>query len=175
MTSINSEALIKVENLNHIYSTRTGKVKALDSISFEVKKGEFFIILGPSGCGKSTLLKVISGLLSPTEGEVSVAGKRVEQPLENIGMVFQTPILLKWCTVLQNVLLPVNALGLPVKDYTDKAMELLKLVGLNGFENKYPRELSGGMQQRVSIARALILDPDLLLMDEPFGFGCNNT
>ncbi len=169
MTSINSEALIKVENLNHIYSTRTGKVKALDSISFEVKKGEFFIILGPSGCGKSTLLKVISGLLSPTEGEVSVAGKRVEQPLENIGMVFQTPILLKWCTVLQNVLLPVNALGLPVKDYMDKAMELLKLVGLNGFENKYPRELSGGMQQRVSIARALILDPDLLLMDEPFG------
>ena len=169
MTSINSEALIKVENLNHIYSTRTGKVKALDSISFEVKKGEFFIILGPSGCGKSTLLKVISGLLSPTEGEVSVAGKRVEQPLENIGMVFQTPNLLKWCTVLQNVLLPVNALGLPVKDYMDKAMELLKLVGLNGFENKYPRELSGGMQQRVSIARALILDPDLLLMDEPFG------
>ncbi len=165
----NNDAYIKVNNLNHIYNTRTGSVKALEDVSFEVKKGEFFVILGPSGCGKSTLLKVLSGLLMPTEGDIVVNGKKVTHPLDKVGIVFQTPTLLKWSSVLDNVLLPVTALGLPVKDYLDKADELLQLVGLQDFKKKFPRELSGGMQQRVSIARSLILDPDFLLMDEPFG------
>lgn len=161
--------LIDVRGVDHIYQTRTGKVSALESVSFQVKKGEFFVVLGPSGCGKSTLLKIISGLMPPSKGTVLVGGAEVKRPLESVGMVFQSPILLKWCTVLQNVLLPVTALGLPVKEYLDRAMDLLKLVDIGDFAHKYPRELSGGMQQRVSIARSLVLDPDILLMDEPFG------
>jgi len=148
---------------------RTGPVLALEDVAFDVEKGEFFVILGPSGCGKSTLMRILSGLLQPTQGTVIVNGKPVVHPLERVGIVFQQPVLLKWCTALDNVLLPITALGLPVKDYMGKALELIELVGLAGFEKKYPRELSGGMQQRVSIARALVLDPDFLLMDEPFG------
>ncbi len=160
---------INVNDLTHIYETRTGDVLALEDVSFKVKKGEFFVILGPSGCGKSTLIKILSGLLTPTKGDVFVNGQRVVEPLKKVGIVFQSPILLKWSTVAENILLPVTALGLPVKDYIDKVDELLELVGLQDFKDKYPRELSGGMQQRVSIARALILEPDFLLMDEPFG------
>lgn len=160
---------INVDNLTHIYTTRTGDILALEDVSFKVKKGEFFVILGPSGCGKSTLLKILSGLLMPTRGKVEVNSERVTQPLKKVGIVFQSPILLKWSTVADNVLLPVTALGLPVKDYLHKVDELLELVGLQDFKDKYPRELSGGMQQRVSIARAMVLDPDFLLMDEPFG------
>ena len=155
--------------VDHIYLTRKDRIFAIESVSFEVLNGEFFVILGRSGCGKSTLLKIIAGLLCPSKGEVLFNGKRVEKPLDNIGIVFQSPVLLKWRTVLQNVLLPVHALGLPIKEYQPKALELLRLTGLEGFEDKYPRELSGGMQQRVSISRALVLDPPLLLMDEPFG------
>lgn len=160
---------IHVEHLTHRYQTRTGDVTALQDVNFDVRKGEFFVILGPSGCGKSTLMKILCGLLTPTEGSVTVNGTQVHQPLDKVGIVFQQPVLLKWCSILDNVLLPATALGLPKKDYEDKARDLIQLVGLKGFEKKYPSELSGGMQQRVSIARSLLMDPDFLLMDEPFG------
>lgn len=169
MSTVKTHKLIEVRDVSHIYLTRKGRIFALESLFFDVLKGEFFVIVGRSGCGKSTLLKIIAGLLPSTGGEVRLDGKKVENPLDNIGIVFQSPILLKWRAVLENVLLPVNALGLSTKKYRHNALELLRLTGLEGFEDKYPRELSGGMQQRVAISRALVLDPALLLMDEPFG------
>ena len=144
-------------------------VTALEKVSFDIQAGNFVSIVGPSGCGKSTLLKIISGLLPASSGKVSLSGRRVEQPLENVGMVFQAPVLLKWRSVLGNVLLPVEFAKLDVADYAAKARDLIKLVGLAGFEDMYPHELSGGMQQRASLCRALVTDPHLLLMDEPFG------
>ena len=144
-------------------------VTALENVSFEIQAGNFVSIVGPSGCGKSTLLKIISGLLPASSGQVSVGGRPVERPLENVGMVFQAPVLLKWRSVLGNVLLPVEFAKLEVAGYLEKARALIKLVGLAGFEEMYPHELSGGMQQRASLCRALVTDPQLLLMDEPFG------
>ncbi|HEU4342412.1 MAG TPA: ABC transporter ATP-binding protein, partial [Candidatus Binatia bacterium] len=144
-------------------------VNALERVSFEIQAGNFVSIVGPSGCGKSTLLKIISGLLAPTSGTISVGGKRIHGPLENVGMIFQSPVLLKWRPVMGNVLLPVEFAKLDVASHLDRARSLLKLVGLEGFEDMYPHQLSGGMQQRVSLCRALVTDPQLLLMDEPFG------
>ena len=161
--------LIAVQQVSRIFFTGTRTVTALDNVSCGIQPGNFVSIVGPSGCGKSTLLKIISGLLPPSSGIVTVAGRQVDSPLENVGMVFQAPVLLKWRSVLGNVLLPVEFAKLNAADFTDKAHALIKLVGLEGFEEMYPHELSGGMQQRASLCRALVTDPQLLLMDEPFG------
>jgi NitT/TauT family transport system ATP-binding protein len=161
--------LIVVEDVGRIFRGGAKTVHALDSASFTVHEGSFVSLVGPSGCGKSTLLKIASGLLPATSGRVLVNGKSVDGPLENVGMVFQSPVLLKWRSVLGNVLLPVEFARLDRAKYVEKAKSLIRLVGLQGFEEMPPYELSGGMQQRVSLCRALVTDPQILLMDEPFG------
>jgi len=162
-------SLIQYERVRKIYNSGNDEVIALEEVSFGVEPEEFVTVVGRSGCGKSTLLKITAGLLPATGGEVRVAGIAVKSPLTNIGVVFQSPVLLAWRKALDNVLLQIEARGLDVDAYRQRALALLELTGLRGFENKYPNELSGGMQQRVSISRALIHEPPLLLMDEPFG------
>jgi NitT/TauT family transport system ATP-binding protein len=162
-------SLIAYRQLRKVYSSGGGEVIALEAFSLDVADGEFITVVGRSGCGKTTLLKLTAGLLSATSGSVQVAGEPVTAPLTNIGIVFQAPVLLPWRKTLDNVLLQIEARKLDVTGYRSRARELLQLTGLAGFENCYPCELSGGMQQRVSISRALIHDPPLLLMDEPFG------
>ena len=161
--------VIGVENVDLIYVSRGTLVKALDQITLTANEGEFVAVVGPSGCGKSTLLKIVAGLLPRSAGEVRVNGGTVEGPSSSIGIVFQSPLLMPWRDVLKNVLVQVEMRGLPADRYRQTADELLRLVGLSGFENAYPHQLSGGMQQRVGICRALVHDPQLLLMDEPFG------
>ncbi len=161
--------LIDYQRVRKVYNSGHDEVIALEEVSFAVGEGEFITVVGRSGCGKTTLLKLTAGLLAPTAGTVHVAGIPVRRPLTNIGVVFQSPVLLAWRRTIDNVLLQIEARELKVEEYRKKALELLELTGLKGFENKYPNELSGGMQQRVSISRALIHDPPLLLMDEPFG------
>lgn len=163
-----NNTLLSIRNLRKVYVTRDGELEALGSVSFDVHKREFVSIVGPSGCGKTTLLKIIAGLLEKTEGEIVVNQSSFDRTRE-VGFVFQKPLLLHWRKIIDNVLLPIEILKLDRKKYMDRAHDLLKLVGLDGFEQRYPNELSGGMQQRVSIARALIHDPKLILMDEPFG------
>lgn len=164
----NKKALLSVKNLKKVYRTKDGELEALGSVSFDVNEKEFVSIVGPSGCGKTTLLKIVAGLLDYSDGEI-VIDKNSFDPSREVGFVFQKALLLDWRKVLDNVLLPIEILKLDKKDYIDRAHQLLDLVGLSGFENCYPNELSGGMQQRVSIARALIHNPKLILMDEPFG------
>ena len=161
--------LIRIDAVSRIFTSGAKTVHALDSISCEIQTGSFVSIVGPSGCGKSTLLKIISGLMPATSGIIAVNGQAVTAPLANVGMVFQSPILLKWRSVLANVLLPVEFAKLDTASHMERARALIKLVGLQGFEEMLPHELSGGMQQRVSLCRALVTDPQLLLMDEPFG------
>ncbi len=162
--------LIQIRGLNMIFTTVRGeRIHALSDVTAEVGEGEFVTVVGPSGCGKTTLLRILGGLLRRTSGEVSLAGSPVDGPRRDIGIVFQNPILLPWRTVLENALLPAEVLGLPREKYRARALELLKMVGLEGFDDKYPMELSGGMQQRAAITRALLHDPAILLMDEPFG------
>jgi NitT/TauT family transport system ATP-binding protein len=160
---------IDLDGVGMVYEAASGPVRALQEISFAVDRGEFVALVGPSGCGKSTLLRLVAGLRLATTGRVSVGGRPVTRPLPEVGMVFQAPVLLKWRTILDNVLLPAELSGRNRSDYRDRAEELLRLVGLEDFAGKLPRELSGGMQQRASLCRALLLDPPLLLMDEPFG------
>ena len=165
-----SAPLIVVSSLEKTYATRgRTQVQALAGISFEIGAGELITIVGQSGCGKTTLLKILAGLLQRSAGSVTLRGQPVDEPSRDIGIVFQDPVLLPWRTVFDNVMLPVEVLGLDRKTSAGRALELLGLVGLQGFEDKYPHELSGGMRQRVAIARALVHDPSLLLMDEPFG------
>jgi NitT/TauT family transport system ATP-binding protein len=166
---LSGRPLIEVVGVSKTYAAVDGAVRALDDVSLGVAEGEFVSILGPSGCGKSTLLLMVAGLLAPSSGEIRVAGRRVERPQTELGIVFQSPVLLDWRTVLRNVLLQVEARRLDGAAYRSKAIALLRSVGLEGFEDKYPFELSGGMRQRTAICRALIHDPPLLLMDEPFG------
>lgn len=161
--------LIEIDGATKIYPTRDGEVESLRPISISVEQGEFVAIVGPSGCGKSTLLKMVGGLLPVTKGTIRIEGKAVAGPQTRIGVVFQNAVLLAWRNVLGNVLLQADMRGMPKVQAREHAMELIKLTGLSGFENKFPWELSGGMQQRVSICRALLHDPPLLLMDEPFG------
>ncbi len=158
-----TDPILTVSDLTIIFPDNNGGLRALDEVSFKVCPQEFICVLGPSGSGKTTLLRVLAGLLAPTSGEVNFGDH--QQP--RIGMVFQQSNLMPWRTVLQNVRLPLELAG--AADADSRAQELIELVGLNGFENNWPRDLSGGMAQRVAIARALIHDPDLLLLDEPFG------
>jgi NitT/TauT family transport system ATP-binding protein len=160
---------VEVRNVSKRYETRRRQVLALDSIDFAVAEHEFVTVVGPSGCGKSTVLKLIAGVSKPTTGEVLQFGRLVTKPTPDVGMVFQTPVLMKWRTILDNVLFPVEMLGLSRRDHMERARELLAFVGLGDFMKSYPRELSGGMQQRAALCRALVHDPPLLLMDEPFG------
>jgi len=166
----NSNPLIEIRDLSKIYRTRTGEeIQAIGNIACDVREGEFITIVGPSGCGKSTLLKIIAGLLPRTGGSIRIRGSEVRGPTRQIGMIFQNPVLLPWKTVFENVMLPIHVLHLSPEDYVDRARDLIRLVGLQGFENSYPFELSGGMAQRNAIVRALVHDPEILLADEPFG------
>jgi NitT/TauT family transport system ATP-binding protein len=148
---------------------RHGHVPSLRPVDIRIQDGEFVVIVGPSGCGKTTLLKMIAGLLPPSSGEIRVDGRAVTRPHRDVGIVFQSPLLLPWRRVLDNVMMPVEVKGLPRETFRKRALDLIKMVGLDGFEQKYPWQLSGGMQQRVSICRALVHDPKIVLMDEPFG------
>jgi NitT/TauT family transport system ATP-binding protein len=162
--------MIAIDNVSKIYGSRAGaEVVALDKVNLQIAQGEFVTIVGPSGCGKSTLLRLVGGLAKAEMGSVSIGGKPVTQPPEGVGIVFQAPTLLPWANVLDNVLFPLRMQGRLQADSTGRALALLDMVGLGGFEHRNPRELSGGMQQRVAICRALVGDPDILLMDEPFG------
>lgn len=161
--------LIESRNLSKVYGTATGPLVALTDVSFTVNEGEFISLVGPSGCGKSTLLSILGGLEERTEGSLTLAGEPLEEPRADIGMMFQTSVLFPWRTVRDNVLLPGIILGLDEKEQRDRCDELIELVGLYGFENRYPNELSGGMRQRAALARLLAHGPRVLLMDEPFG------
>jgi len=162
--------MIEVQHVSQVFAARDGsEIVALDDVSLDVPRREFVTVVGASGCGKSTLLRLVAGLLRPTGGTVLIDGELVEQPRPDTGMVFQSPTLLPWANVLDNVLFPLKLMGERTPESAGRAQELLALVGLEGFEKKLPRELSGGMQQRAAICRALIHDPDILLMDEPFG------
>lgn len=162
--------LLTVRQLDKVYRTKAGdNVHALTGIDIDLVDGEFVSVLGPSGCGKTTLLKILAGIVSHTQGELLFEGKPIAMAERVMGVVFQSPVLLPWLTILENVLLPIRVLDLDRSVHTTKARALLDLVGLGGFDNKYPGELSGGMQQRASIVRALVHDPGILLMDEPFG------
>jgi NitT/TauT family transport system ATP-binding protein len=155
--------------VNKIYPTRVGEVHAVQDVSLDLQAGEFVSVVGPSGCGKSTLLLMLAGLVPSTSGSISIGERRVDRPDTNLGIVFQDHVLLDWRTVLNNVLLQAEMRGLDKRAMGKRALDLIRRVGLTGFEDRYPYELSGGMKQRVSICRALLHDPGLLLMDEPFG------
>jgi NitT/TauT family transport system ATP-binding protein len=162
------EALLTADALSVVYQSSRGPQKAVDDMTLRIGMGEFVSILGPSGCGKSTFLNVVAGLLRASSGRAAIKGQPITGPRPDIGIVFQRPTLLPWATVLDNVLIPIQALRRNTASYRERAYELLELVGLRAYARHYPEELSGGMQQRVGIARALIHDPSLLLMDEPF-------
>lgn len=164
------DPIIRIKQLGKVYQTQGGdQVTALSNITFDIADGEFVTCVGPSGCGKTTLLKILGGLLPKDSGDALLRGTSINGPRRDIGVVFQTSVLLPWRTVLENTMLPVEVQGLDLAKHRDRARELVRLAGLQGFEDKYPFELSGGMQQRNSIIRALIHDPAILLMDEPFG------
>jgi len=164
-----TDPVIAARSLAKSYGLQDDAVQALDAIEFEIGEGEFVAIVGPSGCGKTTLLKILAGLLPASSGSALLRGTPILGPRRDIGMVFQAPVLFPWRTVLDNVLLPADVQRLDRQRLHAVAVDLLRLVGLEGFERRYPWELSGGMQQRVAIVRALIHDPAMLLMDEPFG------
>src|SRR5690349_3772291 len=162
--------MFRVHSASKTYPTRKGgDVTALADVTLDVGANEFVTLVGPSGCGKTTLLKMLAGLVAPSTGMIALDGRPVTGPSPRVGLVFQSPVLMPWRTVLENVLLPVEILRLERARHVERARALLALVGLAGFEQQFQRELSGGMQQRVAICRALIADPPVLLMDEPFG------
>jgi NitT/TauT family transport system ATP-binding protein len=165
------EAILAIRGLQHRFNARSGEViAALDTINLEINAGEFVAFVGISGCGKTTLMKIVGGLTVPSQGEVIYKGQRVTGPIKDLGIVFQKPVLLEWRTVLRNITLQLSMRGLgSAAEQRERAEELLERVGLAGYGNRYPWELSGGQQQRVSLCRALIHNPGLLLMDEPFG------
>ena len=167
-TEMNGNATeIMLKNIGMEYENG---VTALTNVSIDIKKGEFISLLGPSGCGKTTLLRIIADLIKPTSGEVTVGGETPEAARlkRKYGIVFQSPVLYDWRTVKKNVILPMEILKVPKSDREERAMQMLELVGLQDFADHYPKQLSGGMQQRVGIARALAIQPEILLMDEPF-------
>jgi NitT/TauT family transport system ATP-binding protein len=158
-----------IDGVDMVFSRAGHAVHALNGIDLNVNQGEFISVVGPSGCGKSTLMKLVAGLRAPTNGNISILGQPVSGPRADVGIVFQNPVLLPWRTVFENVMLPTDILKLDRSKTEKTARDLLKLVGLGGFEEAYPNELSGGMQQRAAIARALAYDAPILMMDEPFG------
>ena len=167
---------ISIDGLEHRYATGNQEVLALTGIDLSIRRGELLVLLGPSGCGKTTLLRIIAGLIKPTSGEVRIAGRplwsangRDDDAVKELGVVFQEANLFPWLTVEDNIGLPMKLRGAAVEHRRAKARELAELIGIGGFEKRWPRELSGGMRQRAAIARALSLDPHILLMDEPFG------
>jgi len=162
-------ALIRIDGVAKTYHSVNGPIESLKPLSFDIGDGEFMAIVGPSGCGKSTLLKLVAGLLPVSAGEIRLDGKPVNGPPDNVGIVFQSPVLLAWRSVLDNILLQIEMRRLSRAQYLPKAQALLAMTGLKDFAQKYPWELSGGMQQRASICRALVHEPAVLLMDEPFG------
>lgn len=165
-----SRPMIEISGVSKSYRTRSGEeINALSALTVSIREKEFLTVVGPSGCGKSTLLKIIAGTLCRTGGALRLNGATIEGPSRDIGMVFQAPVLLPWRTVEENALLPIELQRGDVQKHRRRAADLFDLVGLAGFERKYPNELSGGMQQRVGIVRALIHDPVVLLLDEPFG------
>jgi NitT/TauT family transport system ATP-binding protein len=161
--------LIDVEAVTKVYDTGDGPVESLKPLTFSILEGEFVSVVGPSGCGKSTLLKMVAGLLPPTSGSLTLAGRPIDGPQRDVGIVFQSAVLLGWRNVLDNILLQAEIRKLPMEAALQRAKALMDMAGLKGFERKYPWQLSGGMQQRASICRALLHDPAVLLMDEPFG------
>ena len=162
---------IETKNISHDFLTASGELPVLKNLSFSVAKGDFVALVGPSGCGKSTITRLLSGLLHPKKGEVLISGQRVRNPRSSIGMAFQNPVLLEWRNVLKNITLPLEivAKSSSLGKRKMRAQELLKLVGLTKFETNRPSELSGGMKQRISLCRALVHKPELLILDEPFG------
>jgi len=166
-----SDSVIALADVTKIFQTRQGEVHALEAISFAICDNEFVCLLGPSGCGKSTVLGMIAGLIKPTSGSLTIDGNSIELARRNhqIGLVFQDAVLLPWRTVAENVSLPLEVLKIPRTERVARIGSVLQLVGLEGFEKRFPHQLSGGMRQRLGIARALSFDPQVLLMDEPFG------
>jgi NitT/TauT family transport system ATP-binding protein len=160
---------IRIQGVTKRYQRGTQETLALSAVDIDVAVGEFIAIVGPSGCGKSTLLRLVAGLHTASSGTIEVSGKPVRGPVTEVGIVFQSPVLLEWRNTLGNVLFQADIRGLPVEKFRARALELLRQVGLEDFADRYPHELSGGMRQRASIARSLLHDPPLLLMDEPFG------
>ena len=160
---------IQIRGVSKRYDSGKQSVLALQQLDLDITPGEFIAVVGPSGCGKSTLMRLVAGLHEATTGSITVEGSLVNGPLTDVGIVFQSPVLLDWRDTLDNVLFQADMRGLPVNEYRERAHQLLQQVGLQDFAHSYPHELSGGMRQRASIARALLHDPALLLMDEPFG------
>ena len=167
--SASPRRLIEIRGLQKIYRTKDGDVPSLRPLDLDIGEGEFVAVVGPSGCGKSTLLKLMAGLIPPSGGEIRIDDTLVSQPPDNVGIVFQSPVLLAWRTVLRNIMMPVEVRRLDWPTHLARAKALIATSGLEGFENKYPWQLSGGMQQRAAICRALVHDPKIVLMDEPFG------
>ncbi len=165
------DALIDIKGVTHAYTTDAGPLPVLDDLNVSVPEGGFAAVVGPSGCGKSTLTRLVAGLMKPDRGEVWLHGERVKSPRSTVGMAFQNPVLLEWRTILKNVMLPLEIVPtkLTKAQQEDRARKLLTLVGLEGFEDKRPSELSGGMRQRASLCRALVHQPEVLILDEPFG------
>jgi len=170
------EPFISLQNVRKVYRSKGSEFLAVSDVTMDVKEGELVSLVGPSGCGKTTVLKILAGLHDADGGTIKIGNSKTRfDPARDIGMVFQQALLLKWRTILDNVLLPAEIVGLPMKAARARARDLLNLVGLAGYEDKYPQQLSGGMQQRTAIARALANDPKILLLDEPFGALDNQT
>ena len=162
---------IEIEGVSHAYKTTQGLLPVLEGLDLKIPAGDFTAVVGPSGCGKSTLTRLVAGLMFPDKGQVKLAGEVVHSPRSTVGMAFQNPVLLEWRRILENVILPLEIVknSYSQKQKEERARELLDLVGLSGFEDKRPSELSGGMRQRASLCRALVHKPEILILDEPFG------
>lgn len=166
---VNPEAVLALDQVSRVFANRGERLVALARISLDIRAGEFVSVVGPSGCGKSTLLKIIAGLMAPTSGRIRFEGELVTEPRDEIGLMFQTPTLFPWRTTVRNIALPLEIRKATGFDWDERVGDVIDLVDLKGFEDHYPRELSGGMQQRVALSRLLVSDPHLMLLDEPFG------